>query len=68
MSLDSRSLRWAGAGGLLAGYAADRVIVKGSLSLAEIGRQLRTLYAQSAAEPVPSGLQGLIDRLAERER
>ena len=24
MSLDSRSLRWAGAGGLLAGYAADR--------------------------------------------
>ena len=26
MSLDSRSLRWAGAGGLLAGYAADRVI------------------------------------------
>ena len=49
-------------------HAADRVIVKGSLSLAEIGRQLRTLYAQSAAEPVPSGLQGLIDRLAERER
>jgi PAS domain S-box-containing protein len=48
--------------------SADRVIVKGSLSLAEIGRQLRTLYAQAADAPVPSGLQGLIDRLAERER
>ena len=47
--------------------AADRVIVKGSLSLAEIGRQLRSLYAQAATEPVPGSMQGLIDRLKERE-
>ena len=50
----------------LAGQA-DRVILKGSLSLAEIGRQLRALYACEAEAPVPSGMQGLIDRLAERE-
>ncbi|MDR7038990.1 PAS domain S-box-containing protein [Methylobacterium sp. BE186] len=46
---------------------ADRVILKGSLSLAEIGRQLRALYAREPDAPVPSGMQGLIDRLAERE-
>ncbi|GJD79429.1 response regulator [Methylobacterium gregans] len=45
---------------------ADRVIVKGSLSLGEIGRQLRALYARENA-PVPQGMQGLIDRLAERD-
>ena len=46
---------------------ADRVIAKGSMSLAEIGRQLRLLYACSAMEPVPGQLQGLIDRLAEKD-
>jgi CheY-like chemotaxis protein len=46
---------------------ADRVIAKGSMSLAEIGRQLRLLYARSAMEPVPGQLQGLIDRLAEKD-
>ncbi|WP_336489960.1 hybrid sensor histidine kinase/response regulator [Methylobacterium nigriterrae] len=46
---------------------ADRVILKGSLSLAEIGRQLRTLYAREPDAPVPSGMQGLIDRLAAKE-
>ncbi|WP_267358222.1 MULTISPECIES: response regulator [unclassified Methylobacterium] len=46
---------------------ADRVIAKGSMSLAEIGRQLRVLYARSANEPVPGQLQGLIARLAEQE-
>ena len=50
------------------GAQADRVIAKGSMSLAEIGRQLRLLYARSAHEPVPGRLQGLIDRLAEKER
>ena len=46
---------------------ADRVIAKGSMSLAEIGRQLRLLYARSASEPVPGRLQGLIERLAEKD-
>ncbi|KZC02905.1 Autoinducer 2 sensor kinase/phosphatase LuxQ [Methylobacterium radiotolerans] len=46
---------------------ADRVIAKGSMSLAEIGRQLRVLYARSASEPVPGQLQGLLDRLAEKD-
>ncbi|MGU3384335.1 response regulator [Methylobacterium sp. D53M] len=46
---------------------ADRVIAKGSMSLAEIGRQLRVLYARSATEPVPGQLQGLLDRLAEKD-
>ncbi|MET0427769.1 MAG: response regulator, partial [Microvirga sp.] len=46
---------------------ADRVIAKGSMSLAEIGRQLRVLYARSASEPVPGQLQGLIARLAEQD-
>ncbi|MGH1575484.1 NepR family anti-sigma factor [Methylobacterium sp. P31] len=46
---------------------ADRVIAKGSMSLAEIGRQLRLLYAHSASEPVPGRLQGLIERLAEKD-
>jgi CheY-like chemotaxis protein len=46
---------------------ADRVILKGSLSLAEIGRQLRALYAREADAPVPEGMRGLIDRLAARE-
>ncbi|MFD0936688.1 response regulator [Methylobacterium trifolii] len=45
----------------------DRVIAKGSLSLAEIGRQLRALYAREVAGPVPSGMQGLLDQLAARE-
>ncbi|MCJ2093438.1 response regulator [Methylobacterium sp. J-072] len=49
------------------GAQADRVIAKGSMSLAEIGRQLRVLYARSAAEPVPGRLQGLIERLAEND-
>ena len=46
---------------------ADRVIEKGSLSLAEIGRQLRVLYAREASAPVPQGMQGLLDALAARE-
>ncbi|HEV7439458.1 MAG TPA: response regulator [Methylobacterium sp.] len=46
---------------------ADRIILKGSLSLAEIGRQLRTLYAREPDSPVPSGMQGLIDRLAAKD-
>ena len=46
---------------------ADRVIAKGSMSLAEIGRQLRVLYARSASEPVPGRLQGLIEQLAEQD-
>ncbi|MDP4025090.1 response regulator [Methylobacterium sp. NEAU 140] len=50
------------------GAQADRVIAKGSMSLAEIGRQLRALYARTPAEPVPGRLQGLIDRLAETDR
>ena len=49
------------------GAQADRVIAKGSMSLAEIGRQLRVLYARSASEPVSGQLQGLIARLAEQD-
>ncbi|MBE7197084.1 MAG: response regulator [Parafilimonas terrae] len=49
------------------GAAADRVIPKGSLSLAEIGRQLRVLYARSTPETVPGRLQGLIEQLAEKD-
>lgn len=49
------------------GAQADRVIPKGSLSLAEIGRQLRVLYARSTPETVPGRLQGLIEQLAERD-
>ncbi|MCJ2039614.1 response regulator [Methylobacterium sp. J-059] len=47
---------------------ADRVIEKGSLSLAEIGRQLRVLYAREVSAPVPKSMQGLLDALAARER
>ncbi|WP_375455545.1 response regulator [uncultured Methylobacterium sp.] len=46
---------------------ADRVIEKGSLSLAEIGRQLRVLYAREVSAPVPQAMQGLLDALAARE-
>ena len=46
---------------------ADRVIEKGSLSLAEIGRQLRVLYARETTTPVPAGMQGLLDALAARD-
>ncbi|GJD44651.1 Sensor histidine kinase RcsC [Methylobacterium cerastii] len=46
---------------------ADRVIEKGSLSIAEIGRQLRVLYAREASAPLPQGMQGLLDALAARE-
>ncbi|GJE36912.1 response regulator [Methylobacterium persicinum] len=49
------------------GAQADRVISKGTLSLAEIGRQLRVLYARSTPETVPGHLQGLIEQLAERD-
>ena len=44
------------------GRQADRLIVKGTMSLAEIGRQLRELYAQDGA-PLPGRIQGLIARL-----
>jgi PAS domain S-box-containing protein len=50
------------------GEAADRVISKGSLSLAEIGRQLRVVYARATPEPVPGRLQSLIEQLAENDR
>ncbi len=43
------------------------MIAKGSLSLAEIGRQLRVLYARSTPETVPGRLQGLIEQLAEKD-
>ncbi|MCJ2026160.1 response regulator [Methylobacterium sp. J-067] len=49
------------------GAQADRVISKGSLSLAEIGRQLRVLYARSVNETVPGRIQGLIEQLAEKD-
>ena len=49
------------------GAAADRVIPKGSLSLAEIGRQLRVVYARSVPEAVPGRLQTLIEQLAEKD-
>ncbi|WP_449411522.1 response regulator [Methylobacterium komagatae] len=49
------------------GAQTDRVITKGSLSLAEIGRQLRVLYARSDSETMPGRIQGLIDQLAEKD-
>ncbi len=49
------------------GASADRVIPKGSLSLAEIGRQLRVLYARATPDTVPGRLQGLIEQLAEKD-
>ncbi|WP_342151180.1 response regulator [Methylorubrum sp. SB2] len=45
------------------GRQADRLIVKGSMSLAEIGRQLRDLYARTDRTPLPGEIQGLIERL-----
>ncbi|MEH3144861.1 MAG: response regulator [Methylobacterium frigidaeris] len=48
------------------GRDTERVIVKGSLSLNEIGRHLRTMYALQSTEPVPATLQGLIDELEAR--
>ena len=45
------------------GRQADRLIVKGSMSLAEIGRQLRDLYARQDRTPLPGEIQGLIERL-----
>ena len=47
------------------GRQADRLIVKGSMSLAEIGRQLRSLYARPDETPLPGRLRGLIERLKE---
>ncbi len=43
---------------------ADRLIVKGSVSLAEIGRQLRTLYRTDDMVPMSGRLQSLVDRIA----
>ncbi len=48
------------------GRDTERVIVKGSVSLGEIGRHLRTIYAVQNQEPVPAALQGLIDELEAR--
>jgi PAS domain S-box-containing protein len=45
------------------GAQADRLIIKGSMSLAEIGRQLRDLYARHDRTPLPGEIQGLIERL-----
>ncbi len=45
------------------GRQADRLIVKGSMSLAEIGRQLRDLYDRHDRAPLPGEIQGLIERL-----
>ena len=45
------------------GRQADRLIVKGSMSLSEIGRQLRDLYARQDRTPLPGEIQGLIERL-----
>lgn len=48
------------------GRSADRLILKGSMSLAEIGRQLRLHYAEIGRPPVTGEMQGLIDRLGRR--
>ncbi|UHC14576.1 response regulator [Methylobacterium currus] len=48
------------------GRDTERVIVKGSVSLSEIGRLLRNMYADRVPDAVPASLQGLIDELAAR--
>ncbi|SFU43525.1 PAS domain S-box-containing protein [Methylobacterium sp. 174MFSha1.1] len=48
------------------GRDTERVIVKGSVSLNEIGRLLRNMYADRVNDAVPASLQGLIDELAAR--
>ncbi|KMO34052.1 histidine kinase, partial [Methylobacterium variabile] len=48
------------------GRDTERVIVKGSISLSEIGRLLRAMYAERVPDAVPASLQGLIDELAAR--
>ena len=45
------------------GAQADRLIMKGSMSLSEIGRQLRDLYARQDGTPLPGKIQRLIDKL-----
>ncbi|GEO99523.1 hybrid sensor histidine kinase/response regulator [Methylobacterium haplocladii] len=42
---------------------ADRLIIKGSLSLAEMGRQLRDLYDRQGSQPVSEALKGVLDRI-----
>ncbi|TXN23008.1 hybrid sensor histidine kinase/response regulator [Methylobacterium thuringiense] len=42
---------------------ADRLIIKGSLSLADIGRQLRDLYDRQGTPPVSDDLKGVLDRI-----
>jgi hypothetical protein len=48
------------------GRDTERVIVKGSVSLNEIGRLLQNMYADRVHDAVPASLQGLIDELAAR--
>ncbi|TGD94981.1 hybrid sensor histidine kinase/response regulator [Methylobacterium nonmethylotrophicum] len=48
------------------GRDTERVIVKGSVSLSEIGRLLRAMYAERVPDAVPASLQGLIDELTAR--
>ncbi|KMO18303.1 hybrid sensor histidine kinase/response regulator [Methylobacterium indicum] len=48
------------------GRDTERVIVKGSVSLGEIGRLLRTMYVEPSQEPVPPAFQGLIAELEAR--
>ncbi|MGE7414983.1 response regulator [Methylobacterium tarhaniae] len=48
------------------GRDTERVIVKGSVSLGEIGRLLRNMYAGQVPDAVPASMQGLIDELAAR--
>lgn len=48
------------------GRDTERVIVKGSVSLGEIGNLLRTMYAGQVPDAVPASMQGLIDELAAR--
>ncbi|MGX5776308.1 response regulator [Methylorubrum zatmanii] len=45
------------------GRQADRLIIKGTMSLSEIGRQLRDLYAAPDEAPLPEPMQGLIEKL-----
>ncbi|ARO53228.1 putative hybrid histidine kinase; Domains: two PAS, two PAC, His KinaseA, ATPase and two REC (CheY-like) [Methylorubrum extorquens] len=46
------------------GRQADRLIVKGTMSLSEIGRQLRDLYSHQDGTPLPGKIQSLIDKLS----
>ena len=47
------------------GRQADQLIAKGSISLAGIGRQLRSLYARQDTVPVPDRMRHLLDRLSD---